>query len=113
MKKTPGQTYTGREDSSLAQLEFQHNKYLLMETRAPNEEFSVSSDYTLKVARVSKGERYEEQQAVDVPLPNGTSLGHLQQACAAKFGIPLDRVCIVKVIGTAAKVLEGNIYLSG
>jgi hypothetical protein len=95
----------------LSQLEFHTNKHLLLETRLPGEDFPIDTDYNLRVSLATRGRSYEEEPAIDIPLLSTATLKDLKQACSKKFGIPPEKVLILKVIQTTAKVLEGSCFI--
>src|SRR4051812_13753978 len=73
-RKIAGQAYSGKDDATLAELQFYHNKNLALELRKPDENFPPDNDLILKIAKVTMGTSYEEQLGVEISIPYEATL---------------------------------------
>eukprot|EP01114_Cavostelium_apophysatum_P016015 TRINITY_DN4489_c0_g1_i1.p2 TRINITY_DN4489_c0_g1~~TRINITY_DN4489_c0_g1_i1.p2 ORF type:complete len:622 (+),score=199.59 TRINITY_DN4489_c0_g1_i1:1183-3048(+) len=109
VKKVPGQTFRGREDCSLEQLEFGGVNHVLLELRKEGEEFPAEGNLQLNIIKVTEGVHFQELSDTSTifSMSPSAKLGDLRRELAAKFEIPQGELLILTVNGVKATIL-GN-----
>lgn len=108
-KKLPGISYLGKEETSLADLEFYQNKNLILEVKNSNEEFPEDDSFPLKLVHVPKGTFYSDQPMIDISTSPHITLEEFVNQVSKKFGTDSSKTILVRIIGTTiGEILVGK-----
>lgn len=106
--KSLGATFVGKEQSTLSQLNFAHNKTLYLELKETGDLWSVEKTVVLNVIRPREDHPYESEIPIPVSIPQASKLGALRETLANKFNAPISRTVILKVVNNKPVVMQGE-----